>query len=185
MRYGTFRALEAIRLRWPIENGKIIQLLLGISLSPPRGGFAVQCRLSEGVDLELIRAVQKFAVEVKTTEGTHIDLAEKDIIGLRAKSQNDGYVPAVAALTLGYSSDSDWVVCKAAKLTIGKYTCKRLALDSVPELELAVRQHFDRTVSELTAQVLKPPNGLPQIFLSNILAMENTPAAPVEVLVSI
>jgi Holliday junction resolvase len=180
MRYNTFCALEAISRRWPIENGKIIQLLLGICLSPRRAGFAVMCHLSEGVDLELIRAIQKFAIEVKTTEGTQIALAHKDVTGLRAKSENDGYIPAVAALPLGYSSD--WIVCNAQRLTVGKYTCSRLALDSMPELEVAVKQHFEKTVSELKEQILRPPNGGPLTFLNGILISENMPAVPVEVL---
>lgn len=181
MRYNTFCALEAINRQWPIENGKIIQLLLGISLSPRRAGFAVTCHLSEGVDLELIRDAQKFAIEVKTTEGSHITLADKDITGLHAKSTNDGYIPAVAALPLGYSPDWAWIVCDAGRLTVGTYSCRRLALDSLPELETTVEEHFEKTVSELREKVLRPPKGGPLTFLNDLLIAENT-AAPDEVL---
>src|SRR5712691_4727125 len=108
MRFDTFSALTAICRRWPGEHGKIIQMLLAISLDLRRGGFAVENRSTEGIDLELIRGAEKFIVEVKTTEGTHVTLNEKDISGLQGKSKRDGYIPAIAALRLQRSAD--WVV---------------------------------------------------------------------------
>jgi hypothetical protein len=128
----------------------------------------------------LIRAIQKFAIEVKTTEGTQIALAHKDVTGLRAKSEHDGYIPAVAELRLGYSSD--WIVCNAQRLTVGKYACSRLALDSMPELEVAVTQHFERTVSEFKRTNPKTSQRRTINFLNSILIAENMPAVPVEVL---
>src|SRR6266852_1297791 len=107
MRFETFTALMAIRDGW-LEYGKIIQLLLAISFDKRRGGYSVENRSSEGVDLEMIRGANKFAVEVKTTEGPCVTLDEKDISGLQAKFRVDGYTPAIAALRLQKSSD--WVI---------------------------------------------------------------------------
>src|SRR5258708_34918886 len=69
MRFETFSGLMDISHRWPVEYGKIIQLLLAISFDACRGGYSVENRCSEGVDLEMIRGAKKFAIEVQTTEG--------------------------------------------------------------------------------------------------------------------
>src|SRR6266852_7413841 len=100
MRFETFSALTDICHRWPFEHGKVIQLLLAISFDTRRGGYWVENRSSEGGDLEMVQGAKKFAVEVKTTEGAHVTLHDKDISGLQTKASVDGYIPAVAALRL-------------------------------------------------------------------------------------
>lgn len=171
MRFETFSALTAIRIRWPYEYGKIIQLLLAISFGTRRGGFSVENRSSEGVDLEVTKGATKFAVEVKTTEGPTVTLHEKDILGLQTKSRVDGYVPVVAALQLQRSSD--WVIADATRLRAGDYSPSRLSLDSIPELESLARNHFGGTVTELLANVLSPPGGLPLDYLASVLVKES------------
>jgi Holliday junction resolvase len=171
MRFDTFSALMAINSRWPVEYGKIVQMLLAISFDPRRGGFAVLNHYSEGVDLELTRRTDKFAVEVKTTEGDTFTLNEKDIVGLQAKSRNDGYTPTVAALRLQRSAN--WVIGNAHRLIMGSYTCDRLALDSITELEGIATIHFERAVVELEHGVLCPPTGAPLDFLSSVLKSES------------
>jgi hypothetical protein len=81
MRFDTFSALMDICHRWPFEHGKIIQLLLAISFDTRRGGYSVENRTSEGVDLEMIKGAKKFAIEVKTTEGSHITAANRSKTG--------------------------------------------------------------------------------------------------------
>jgi Holliday junction resolvase len=171
MRFDTFSALTAINRRWPVEYGKVVQMLLAISFGPRRGGFAVLNHYSEGVDLELIRGADKFAVEVKTTEGDSFTLSEKDIVGLQAKYQTDSYSPAVAALRLQRSAD--WVIGHALKLVTGSYTCDRLALDSIIELEGIAKIQFERAVAELEQGVLRPPTGAPLDFLASVLRDES------------
>lgn len=171
MRYETFVALRDINRLWPFESGKIIQLLLAISLDNRRGGYSVTNRLSEGVDLEIVRGVKKFAVEVKTTEGRYVTLGEKDISGLRNKSLVDGYTPALAALQIQKSSD--WVIADATKFRPGDYTPSRLALDPIAELESAASTYFERTVTELIDVLRSPRGGLPLNFLSSLLANES------------
>ncbi len=171
MRFETFSTLTAICNRWPIEHGKIIQLLLAISFDIRRGGYSVENRSSEGVDLEITRGVNKFAVEVKTTEGSTVTLLEKDILGLQTKSRVDGYIPAVAVLQLQRSSE--WVVANATRLRAGEYTPPRLSLDSIPELESIAKGHFEGTVAELRDNVLSPPVPSPLNYLSSVLFKES------------
>ena len=171
MRFETFSALTAICNRWRSEHGKIIQLLLAISFDTRRGGYSVENRSSEGVDLEITRGASKFAVEVKTTEGSSVTLHEKDISGLQTKSRVDGYTPSVAALQLQRSSE--WVIANATRLRAGEYTPPRLSLDSIPELESLARIHFGMTVIELLDPVLSPPGGSPLNFLSIVLQKES------------
>jgi Holliday junction resolvase len=171
MRFETFSALTAISRRWPFDYGKIVQLLLAISFDPKRGGFSVKNYSSEGVDLEMVRDQGKFAVEVKTTEGPTVKLSDKDISGLQRKATIDKYTPVVAALQLNKSSD--WVIADAARLEVNDYTPSRLSLDSIPELELLAKAHFERTVIELRDNILSPPDSSPLGFLSNFLWFES------------
>jgi Holliday junction resolvase len=171
MRFETFSALMAICQRWQFEYGKIFQLLLAISFDNRRGGYSVKNRSSEGVDLEMSQGAKKFAVEVKTTEGPHVTLYEKDISGLQTKALVDGYTPAVAALRLQKSED--WVIANATKLLPGDYSPSRLSLDSIVELESLAKTHFEKTVLELRDTVLSPPGGSPLNYLSSVLLKES------------
>jgi Holliday junction resolvase len=171
MRFETFSALTAICRRWPFEHGKIIQLLLAISFDARRGGYSVENRSSEGVDLEMVQGPKKFAIEVKTTEGLQVTLQDKDISGLRTKAAMDGYTPAVAALRLQKSED--WVIADATRLRAGEYTPSRLSLDSIEELEFLARVHFESTVAEHREGVLLPSSGSPLNYLSSILLKES------------
>jgi Holliday junction resolvase len=171
MRFETFSSLTDICHRWPSEHGKIIQLLLAISFDNHRGGYSVENRSSEGVDLEVTRGATKFAIEVKTTEGSTVTLLEKDISGLQTKSRVDGYIPAVAALQLRRSSE--WIIANATRLRAGEYTPSKLLLDSIPELESLAKSHFEGTVAELRDNVLSPPGGSPLNYLASVLSKES------------
>jgi Holliday junction resolvase len=171
MRFETFSVLTDICKRWPVERGKIIQLLLAISFDNHRAGFSVNNHSTEGVDLEMTRGTQKFAIEVKTTDGTHVTLEEKDILGLESKAK-DGYIPSVAALRLQWPAE--WVIANASRLESGAYTFMSLSLDSIPELESLAKIHFEPTVFELRENVLSPPTGFPLNYLSSVLLKEST-----------
>jgi Holliday junction resolvase len=171
MRFETFSALTDICHRWPSEHGKIIQLFLAISFDIRRGGYSVKNRLTEGVDLEITQGEKKVAIEVKTTGGTQVTLYDKDVSGLQAKAAIDGYTPAVAALRLQVSED--WVIANATKLRPDEYTLSRLSLDSIPELELVAKTHFESTIIQLRDNVLSPPGGSPLNYLSSVLLKES------------
>lgn len=164
-------ALAEIRERWRFEHGKIIQLLLAISLGKRRGGYSVANYLSEGVDVTMLSGDAKFAVEVKTTDGTLVNIEEKDISGLKRKCDADGYVPVIGALTIQRSSA--WIMANAKRFCAGQYSLSRLSLDSIVELESVANIQFEKTVAELGEAVLSPPRGAPQDFLQEILQEES------------
>lgn len=171
MRFTTLGALRQIYKRWPSETPKIIERLLAISFDPKRGGFAVESRSTEGVDICLIGFGSKYAVEVKTTTGTSVILQEKDISGLREKRIKDGYHPCVAALRIDLLEE--WVVANGTKLETGAYTPVRLSLDSLPTLEAIARTHFEPTVTEFVELILSPPGGSPLGLLAKVLEGES------------
>lgn len=172
MRFSTLQTLTNISQQHSTEFGKIVQLLLAISLSPKRGGFQVLCRLSEGVDLELIGQSVRYAVEVKSTTGTSdVVVAEKDVIGLRQKAENDGYSPALAALKIQRSAD--WVIANASRLKPGSWGIERLRLDSIAPLEQVANTHLDNTVDEFAVALLSPIAEGPLEFLKSVLIREN------------
>lgn len=171
MDFALLDALRQIQEKWPKVSGKIIEKLLAVSFGPKRGGYAVESKSIEGVDIGLVGPNQKYAVEVKTTSGRYVTVQDKDINGLSEKAKKDGYIPCVAALRIDLLED--WVIARADRLLPGEYTPKRLALDSIPELEAIAILHFERTVLELAERVLSPPGGSPLNYLADILAKES------------
>ncbi len=172
MRFLTLDALQQIQLKWPTETPKIIEKLLAISFDPKRGGFEVESKSTEGVDICLVAASAKYAIEVKTTSGSFITLQRKDVRGLAEKQKKDGYVPCVAALRLDLLED--WVVASASRLVAGEYTPTRLSLDSIPELESIAKSHFEETVLEHLQSLLSPPGSSPLAYLAEVLAKESS-----------
>lgn len=171
MQYEVYVALRQICQRWP-EHGKIIEKILAISFDDVRGGFEVESRSTEGVDIELVNGCLKYAIEVKTTSGASISLAEKDVKGLLSKAKKDGYAPVVAVLRIRLLSD--WVFARANDLVPNCYSPERLRLKSIIELESIASLHFGRTLIELRENILSPPGGIPPLtYLDGILAKES------------
>jgi Holliday junction resolvase len=173
MRWEVLSMLKRIEGRWPCDFPKIIEKLLAISFDPVRGGFGVVNRSVQGVDIEMIREGNKFALEVKTTTGCTILVDTKDVEGLRQKEKNDGYAPLIGVLKVGLLQD--WVIARAGHIKVGDYTPQRLALDSVPELESIANVQFAKAVIELGENIFDPPDGSPLGYLDSVLAKESTP----------
>lgn len=129
-------------------------------------------RLSEGVDLEIVGA-DRFAMEVKTTEGSSVTFEDKDVIGLQTKAESDGYLPTVAVLRVRLFDD--WIIADAKKLKPGPHSPERLALRSLPDLEAMARKNFREAVEELREGILNPPPASPLEFLQNVLESESIP----------
>ena len=149
-------------------------MLLAISFDKRRGGYSVVNHLSEGVDIEMTSGAMKYAVEVKSTEGSLVSLGNKDITGLRKKAA-DGYVPAIAVLRLHLSEN--WVIANSSNFSRfqpGDYTPVRLSQDSIPELELLAKEYFEPAVVGLRNDVLSPPGGAPLDFLAKVLVREES-----------
>ena len=171
MLYEVFQTVTSICQRYP-ESGKILEQLLAISFDSRRAGFTVESHSTEGVDIGLVKQHERYAVEVKTTQGFQIELKDKDIDGLQRKWVNDDYIPVVAALKIEFLRD--WVVARAANLASGWYKVDQLALGSLPQLQSLAQQHFPRTVVELGPMVLHPPGGMsPLEYLGTVLKSEN------------
>jgi Holliday junction resolvase len=172
MRSEVYLALRQINNRWLGLYGKIVEKLLAISFDPLRGGFDVENRSTEGVDIELVGTKGKYAVEVKTTSGSKVEIKGKDIEGLRAKAAKDNYVPAVAVLRLQLLDT--WIIAKADHLLPNVYTPERLSRDSITELEQIGNGYFETTVLELKQDILNPPGGTtPLEYLAAVLARES------------
>ena len=172
MLYEVFQTVTSICQRYPAESGKILEQLLAISFDSRRAGFSVESHSTEGVDIGLVRQHERYAVEVKTTQGFEIELQDKDIDGLHRKWITDDYIPVVAALKIEFLQD--WVVARAANLGSGWYKVDQLALRSLPHLQSLARQHFPGAVVELGPKVLHPPGGIsPLEFLGTVLKSEN------------
>ena len=172
MRFAVLQALQRIQLRWPSESPKIFEKLLAVSFDLKRGGFEVESKSTEGVDICLVRNGMKYAVEVKTTSGSCVAFQDKDVEGLLEKQHRDGYIPCVAALRVDLLED--WVIANATRLVADQYTPARLSLDSIPELESIVRINFERALMELLDSILSPPSGSPLSFLADVLAKESS-----------
>ena len=165
--------LKRIEGRWPNEFPKILEKLLAISFDRARGGFDVVSRSVQGVDIEMIREANKFALEVKTTTGWAVSIDTKDLEGLKRKAEHDGYAPLIGALRVGLLQD--WVIARADHLQVGDYAPQRLALGSVAELESIANAQFAKAVLDLGENVLDPRDGSPLGYLDSVLAKESAP----------
>lgn len=171
MRFQVLQAIRQIDTQWPAEAAKILEKLLAISFDPKRGGFQVESKTTQGVDICLVGGDKKFSIEVKTTAGPTITLEEKDVTGLAEKFHNDWYSPCVAALRIDLLED--WVIADATRLIPDAYTPTRLSLDSIPDLESIARIQFERTLLELLETILSPINGSPLELLTEVLKSES------------
>jgi Holliday junction resolvase len=172
MLWDVLSMLRRIEGRWPNDFPKIIEKLLAISFDNARGGFDVVSRSVQGVDVEMVGPLSKYALEVKTTTGNYVSVGPKDIEGLKQKAKNDGYVPLIGALRVALLGD--WVIARADRLQIGDYTPQRLAINSVRELELLAKAQFEKAVLELGENVLDPKEKSPLEYLDSVLAKESS-----------
>jgi Holliday junction resolvase len=170
MQFAVLTMLKRIEEHWPFDSPKIIEKLLAISFDQERGGFDVISRSVQGVDIEMVRQEERYALEVKTTTGHCVSIDKRDIEGLQQKARNDAYTPLIGALRI--SLLENWVLACADRIQAGEYTPRRLALFSVPKLESIANKQFERAVLELGEEVLNPPTGSPLKYLDAVLAKE-------------
>ena len=150
----TLSRLRELRDRYGVGVlGKIAQKLLAISFR--RIGFThVVERSTEGVDIDIAKDGQdRFAIEVKTTEGLSIRLDDGNVDALCDRAK-DGYLPVIAALRLAVFEK--WVLaqvpvdelCAASILVdaLRAYRMKDLEASLEPVFEDVVEQHFHGTL---------------------------------------
>lgn len=81
MKYQTHEKLEKLRAEVGKEYGKLVQKLLAIAFLETDVKKLVE-RSSQGIDLQLEIAGERYVFEVKTSEGDSIRLGAKDLEGL-------------------------------------------------------------------------------------------------------
>jgi Holliday junction resolvase len=163
----TLSRLREFRARYGVGVfGKIAQKLLALSFR--RMGFThVVERTVEGVDIDIARdAEDKYAVEVKTTEGKSITLDRGNVQALLDRARDD-YRPVIAALRLAVFEK--WVLAQVPvdELRAGNilvdllraYRMKDLEAALEPVFEDVVEAHFqgtlDRGLQYLSEQLAK------------------------------
>jgi len=146
--------LRDLRQRYDVAYGKIAQKLLGIAFLEA-GATSVTERSVQGIDLQVVLDSQRLALEVKTTEKGIVQLAKKDVDGLRARA-SEGFEPHVAVL--GFRTLDRWLLTRFhdAEFTPGR----KLPVDALrawrrPELEARVCPAFTAAVHRLGGEVLR------------------------------
>jgi Holliday junction resolvase len=147
------------------DFGKICQSLLAISLR--QNGFDhVVNRLVEGVDIDASGERGQFAIEVKTTEGNEVLIADKDVKGW-GERRRDQYAPVLAALKI--SPLSEWTLCDATRLPKGSHRIQRLRLHELQELTAIVTSRFDAVVEKHVPDLLSLAHESPLSHLKILL----------------
>lgn len=168
MQPAAFLSVKKLSELFPYDFGKLCQILAALAFRA--AGFThVVCRISEGVDIDLDGQLGKYAVEVKTTRGEEIDVAEKDVSGL-AKRKHDGYKPLIAALRIGFLSD--WVLADAGSLQPSHIRVERLKLLALDNLQSELQKNFAEVLMKLSAKIITERVDSPIVFLRSVLEAE-------------
>lgn len=108
MKYKTHADLERLRAEVGREYGKLVQKLLAIAFLETDVKKLVE-RSTQGIDLELEIAGERYVFEVKTSESDSIRLGPKDLEGLD-RYVEDGAKVYLAVLTNGPLED--WILAR-------------------------------------------------------------------------
>jgi hypothetical protein len=140
------------RSHGPREFGKIYQKFVAIAFRTAGYQHVVE-RGVQGVDVDAANGSgEKYALELKTTSKDSVDFKQKDIDGLRSRSE-DGYLPLLGVFRLGPLSD--WWLAEAVSLRPGRLCIeglrplrrKNLEECIKPFLDEVVEQHFQGTLT--------------------------------------
>jgi Holliday junction resolvase len=130
----------------PRERGKLCQKLLAIAFRTAGCDKIIE-RGVQGVDVDACNANgDKYSIEVKTTEGNNVPLGKKDIVGLKQRADQDGYLPLVGVLRI--SLFSEWYLASAATLKAGVVLIDSLRPFRVKQLEALIQPEFDKAICE-------------------------------------
>ncbi len=154
MKSRTFRQLQTLREKYgPGVFGKITQKLLALAFYDAGFHDFVE-RGVQGVDLDVANpAGEKYALEVKTTDGETVPISEENIGALKDRAR-DGYIPVIAALRIQLFED--WVVAKIPlnQLRPGTLPLSRLRAYRMRQLEGSLCPAFEAVVNEHFSDVL-------------------------------
>lgn len=146
MKTETYEQLKMLHDQYaPQEFGKICQKLLAIAFKIAGYTHIVE-RGVQGVDVDAAgESGDKFAIEVKTTEGESIKFEQKDENGLQRRKE-DGYQPLLAVLRL--HRFSDWIFVKADTIRPGNIYIDSLRINRLKELEEHIAILFEEVIKE-------------------------------------
>lgn len=154
MRIETTEKLRSLHQKFgPGTFGKIAQKLLALGFRAMGFEHLVE-RGVQGVDIDAASAEERYAFEVKTTEGSTITLDESNLEALKDRAK-DGYAPSIAILRLAIFED--WLLAsllldqlRPGEFLIDKfraYRLKDLEAKLVPAFEKVVQEHFHGTLT--------------------------------------
>lgn len=138
----------------PGSFGKIAQKLLALSFGEIGFTHIVE-RSIEGVDIDIAgKDDEKFALEVKTTNGLSINLSVSNVEALRKRTR-DGYFPVVAALRL--AAFEKWILARIplSELSPGPMPVYRLRAYRMIEMENMLTPAFEQIVEKHFQGTLK------------------------------
>ena len=150
----TLHSLRSLRERYGVGVfGKIAQKLLALAFCRMEFTHVVE-RGVEGVDIDIARGDRdKYALEVKTTEGRSFVLNESNLRALSDRAK-DGYLPVIAALRLAVFER--WILAEVPldELCAGSilvealraYRMKNCEASLAPVFGYVVEQHFHGTL---------------------------------------
>lgn len=165
MKPSTWVSLETIRAEvGDQEMGKVVQKLLALAFR--RMGFErVVERSTQGVDLDVARGDERYAVEVKTVQGWTVALGPKDILGPESR-EFDRYQAVMAVLRL--SPEEDWILARmnpgTPPFAKGNQPVYLFRAASIVEIEREVRDAFADMVAEHLEAAVKGQSGLRAIL---------------------
>lgn len=164
MKYQTHLNLERLRTEVGREYGKLVQKLLAIAFLETDVEKLVE-RSTQGIDLELEIAGERYVFEVKTSESDSIRLGPKDLEGLD-RYVADGARVYLAVLTNGPLED--WIL---ARYTPGEFPAGKdltsfpFRAHRDPGLERRILTAFERAVdAHLHTAITRRQGGLDEVL---------------------
>lgn len=153
--YKAASRLEEIHEHHEGEFGKVVQKLLALTFVE-LGFRLTEERAVQGVDIDIKSANdEKLSFEVKTRQGSQVEVEEKDIRGLESRREADGYDTYFAFLFRPHYLAEGWIVVPASKVRKGRHNAMRLAsLDSGSlsrDLNACFPEIVDRVFDDLMA----------------------------------
>jgi len=153
------------------EFGKLCQKLLAIAFRMAGYSHVVE-RGVQGVDVDAAgEKGEKYAVEVKTTEGKSVNFEQKDVDGLQ-KRKEDGYQPVLAVLRL--DRFANWIFAKADTIKSGSVLIDSLRPCRLRELEGCICPLFDKAVKDHFGGTMREA----QKYLDNVLRQKGVEVCP-------
>jgi hypothetical protein len=147
MRNDVHRLLRYLAEKRDMEYGKLVQKLLGIAFCEA-GAKSITDRGTQGIDLEVELADGRCcAFEVKTAQDNNVTFGKKDIDGLYARHEKDGYAPYFALL--GSRLLDEWIFSRYVRGEIRDkraYELTFLRAYRDAKLEKLVRMTFPEAV---------------------------------------